>query len=101
LPWQAVAAGSLQALLEAAFMIDPDFLAMLVCPMTRQPLRAATEDELGRVNEAIAQGSAQNRGGSKVEQPLQAALGTADGGWLYPIQDGIPILLATEAVAVP
>ena len=82
-------------------MIDPDFLAMLVCPTTRQPLREASEAEIGKVNEAIAQGSARNRGGNKVVDPLQAALGTEDGAWLYPIQDGIPILLAAEAVAVP
>jgi uncharacterized protein YbaR (Trm112 family) len=27
-----------------------------------------------------------------------AALATEDGAWLYPIQDGIPILLTAEAV---
>ena len=82
-------------------MIDPDFLAMLVCPTTRQPLREATDAEIGKVNEAIAQGSVRNRGGNKVADPMRAALGTEDGAWLYPIQDGIPILLAAEAVAVP
>jgi len=82
-------------------MIDPEFLAMLVCPTTRQPLREATAAELGKVNDAIKQGEARNRGGSAVADPLQAALGTADGAWLYPVQDGIPILLASEAVPVP
>lgn len=82
-------------------MIDPEFLAMLVCPTTRQPLREATEAELGKVNDAIATGSVRNRGGSPVAGALQAALGTEDGEWLYPIQDGIPILLAAEAVPVP
>ena len=82
-------------------MIDSDFLAMLVCPATRQPLHAATEDTLGKVNEAIAQGSVRNRGGIRVAASLQAALGAAAGAWLYPLQGGIPILLAAEAVPVP
>lgn len=81
-------------------MIDPEFLAMLVCPTTRQPLHEATAAELGKVNDAIAGGSVRNRGGSTVTDALLAALGTADGAWLYPIQDGIPILLAAEAVPV-
>jgi uncharacterized protein YbaR (Trm112 family) len=80
-------------------MIDPDFLGMLVCPATRQPLRAATAGELAKVNASIQKGSLRNRGGAAVTAPWTEALATADGGWLYPIQDDIPILLTAEAVA--
>jgi uncharacterized protein YbaR (Trm112 family) len=81
-------------------MIDPDFLAMLVCPTTHQPLRAATEAELAAVNAAIAGGSAKSRGGVAVVAALVEGLVTEDGAWVYPIQDGIPILLAADAIAV-
>ena len=79
-------------------MIDPDFLAMLVCPATRQPLRAASEGEMTAANEEIARGEVRNRGGNPVAEPLSDALVTVDGAWLYPVQQGIPILLAPEAI---
>jgi uncharacterized protein YbaR (Trm112 family) len=80
-------------------MIDPSFLGMLVCPATKKPLREATAAELAAVNRAIGGGAAKNRGGVAVAAPLQAALATQDGAWLYPIQDEIPILLSSEAIA--
>lgn len=80
-------------------MIDQDFLGMLVCPATRKPLRVATAAELAAVNAAIGKGAAKNRGGVAVTVPWAAALATTDGTWLYPIQDDIPILLSSEAVA--
>ncbi|MFY9343680.1 MAG: hypothetical protein WAT39_14385 [Planctomycetota bacterium] len=82
-------------------MIDPDFLAMLVCPASRKPLRLATAAELATVNQAIAGGEAKNRGGTAVTVPWAAALATADGEAMYPIQDGIPILLTAEAIVRP
>lgn len=80
-------------------MIDPEFLAMLVCPTSRQPLREASESELDRANARILAGSARNRGGTVVAGTLTAGLATVDGAWIYPIQEGIPILLAAEAIA--
>lgn len=82
-------------------MIDPDFLRLLVCPATRQPLRAAEAAELAAVNRAIAGGSLRNRGGAQVSTPWAGALVTADAAWLYPIQDGFPILVSGEAIAAP
>ncbi|MBM4059787.1 MAG: hypothetical protein FJ265_01650 [Planctomycetes bacterium] len=82
-------------------MIDPEFLRMLVCPSSRQPLREATAAELEAVNRAIAAGGVRNRGGTTVTAPLSAGLVPAGGGTVYPIQDGIPILLSAEAVPLP
>ncbi|MFN6146725.1 MAG: hypothetical protein ACK5AL_10235 [Planctomycetota bacterium] len=79
-------------------MIDKEFLGLLVCPSTRKPLREATAAELAAVNAAIQRSAARNRGGAVVAVPWPAALATQDGAWLYPIQDGIPILLTAEAV---
>ncbi|MEO6593679.1 MAG: hypothetical protein ABIP94_02880 [Planctomycetota bacterium] len=74
---------------------------MLVCPSSRQPLREATEAELATVNAAIAAGSVRNRGGNPVAETLPAGLVPADGAALYPIRDGIPILLTAEAIPMP
>jgi len=82
-------------------MIDPAFLGMLVCPASRQPLREATAAELAAVNRTIAAGTAQNRGGTAVAAPLAAGLVPTPGGVIYPIVDGIPILLSAEAIPIP
>jgi uncharacterized protein YbaR (Trm112 family) len=63
-------------------MIDPELLALLRCPETKQPLRVATAEELARVN-------------------LPAGLIREDGRVIYPIRDGIPVLLLEDAVTVP
>ena len=79
-------------------MIDPEFLGMLVCPSSRQPLREATAAELEAVNAAIAAGEARNRGGNAVDKSIEAGLVPTSGEALYPILDGIPILLSSEAI---
>lgn len=81
-------------------MIDSEFLTMLVCPTSRQPLREATSLEVERANGAIGEGELRNRGGGHVTLELTAALATSDGAWLYPIQEGIPILLSGEAIPI-
>ena len=81
-------------------MIDSDFLAMLVCPATRQPLRHASADEVAAANARVEVGGLRNRGGEAVSEPLDEALATADGAWLYPVRFGFPILLGPEAIPV-
>jgi uncharacterized protein YbaR (Trm112 family) len=53
-------------------MISPELLKILRCPTTQQPLH-------------------------EVDTP-EPALVTADGKIRYPIRDGVPALLASEAV---
>lgn len=79
-------------------MIDKGFLAMLVCPSSRQPLREATAAEVAQVNAAVQAGHAKNRSGAAVSVAIVAGLVTADGSALYPVLDGIPILLTAEAI---
>ncbi len=78
--------------------MDPEFLKILVCPKTRKPLREATADELSRVNQAIQKGQAKNDAGETVEQPLESGLVPEEGNVIYPVRDGIPVLLTTEAI---
>jgi len=49
-------------------MIDPDLLALLVCPLTRTPLRQEGEE-----------------------------LVSDEAGLAYPIREGVPVLLIEEA----
>jgi len=60
-------------------MIDDALLAMLVCPLTHQPLRVAPPEVLARLR-------------------LDAALVREDGCVAYPIHDGIPVLITEEAI---
>lgn len=79
-------------------MIDKDLLTILVCPETHQPLREAEPALLAKVNEAIRAGKCYNRGGALVADMLTEALLREDGKILYPILEGIPVLLIDEGI---
>ncbi len=81
-------------------MIAPELLEILVCPETRLPLRPADAGLLDRVNRDIAAGELTTRGGQPVGATLSEALVREDDGVLYPIRDGIPILLVDESIAM-
>ncbi len=55
-------------------MVDPELLEILVCPETKQPVRAADGDLVERVNAAIRSGEVANRGGEKVTDPIDGGL---------------------------
>jgi uncharacterized protein YbaR (Trm112 family) len=78
--------------------INADFLKMLVCPTTRKPLRLASAAELQRVNDRIAGQQAKNRGGAAVTTAVASGLVPEGEAVLYPILEGIPILLSSEAI---
>lgn len=78
--------------------IDPRLLEILCCPLTRQPLQMMDAQRLGRLNAAIASGGVRQADGEPVKSPWKEALVTANGSRAYRIDDGIPVLLADEAV---
>jgi uncharacterized protein YbaR (Trm112 family) len=79
-------------------MVDQQLLDILVCPETKQVLHRADADVLRRLNEAIAQGQVETRGGRTVGEPVVAGLVREAGDLLYPIRDDIPIMLVDEAI---
>ena len=78
--------------------IDRDLLEMLACPDTRQRLAEAGADVLDRVNARVRAKTAKNVGGKLVEVELEAGLVRHDGKIVYPIRDGIPVLLVDEGI---
>jgi uncharacterized protein YbaR (Trm112 family) len=81
-------------------MLNPDLLALLVCPETHQDVALATPDEIARINDAIGKGQVQTAAGAAVDQPLEAALIRTDRRIAYPIRDGIPVMLVPEGLAL-
>jgi uncharacterized protein YbaR (Trm112 family) len=82
-------------------MIDQSLLDILVCPETKQALRVADAELLGRLNASIEGGSVTNRSGQRVTHGLSEALVREDGGVIYPVRDDIPIMLIDESIPLP
>lgn len=80
--------------------MDKKLLSILCCPVTHRDLLPARADVLKKVNAAIEAGRLTNRDGSVLGKPLEEALITDDGKLLYPVNDGIPVLLEGESVVL-
>ena len=80
--------------------VDPDLIAILICPESGQPVAQATPAQLAALNGTIRAGNAYNRSGVRVERELADALVREDGRVLYPVEDGIPVMLVEESIAL-
>lgn len=60
----------------------------------------ASEDLLQRLNRKIQSQSLKNKSGQLIDQAITEALINFDQTHLYPIRQGIPLLLAEESILV-
>jgi uncharacterized protein YbaR (Trm112 family) len=80
--------------------MDRKLLDILCCPTSKQPLALLSAPELAALNRAIAAGAVARADGSPQADALAEGLVTHDRRTIYRIEDGIPVLLADEALAV-
>ena len=81
-----------------AAMMNLELLEILVCPETKQRLHWAGKEILERVNRGIEEGYLRNQGGDRVRERIEEGLVREDGEVLYPVRDGIPVVLLDEAI---
>ena len=79
-------------------MITDELLALLRCPQTMQSLARASREQLAQVEAARAAGKLLDRAGRTVQEPISGGLVREDGALLFPIRDGIPVLLLDDAL---
>ena len=78
--------------------MDRKLLDMIVCPVTKLPLELLDGDRLAQMNAAIAAGAIRNHADQSVATAFREALIRRDGHVVYPVVDGIPILLEEESI---
>lgn len=79
--------------------MDRKLLDLLCSPDTRQPLALLEPAALEALNRAIAAGQVKRADGSAQSEALHEALISRDRKQVFRVDDGIPVLLAEEAIA--
>ncbi len=80
--------------------MDKRLLTILRCPVTHKGLSLLKKDKLEKINAAIEDGKVETHEGKSLDTPLAEALVTDDGKRVYPVADGIPVLLEGESIHV-
>lgn len=80
--------------------ISDKLLKILACPEDKTPVRVAETSTIEALNEKIRSGQIKNRGGATVDHIIDGGLIRADGKYLYPIRNDIPVMLIEEAIEV-
>lgn len=79
-------------------MIDKELLAILCCPETKQPVAFADAVLVNKLNEAVARGALINKGQKPISEQMDGGLIRTDQKILYPIREGIPVMLIEEGI---
>jgi uncharacterized protein YbaR (Trm112 family) len=79
-------------------LFDVELLQILCCPETHQKLKLAPQPLLDQINQQISAGRLQNRSSQSIEDAIDGGLVRADGRYLYPLRQNIPVLLVDEAI---
>ena len=81
-------------------MTDPELLRILCCPETHQPVALAGPKLIAELNERIGAGAVRNRAGRVATEQITEGLLRADGKILYPMRNGIPVMLIDEGIVL-
>jgi uncharacterized protein YbaR (Trm112 family) len=81
--------------------LDSELLSLLRCPRTGGRLRWATVSELTCINAEIRAKHRQSQGHQEVNSDLEQSLICDSARLCYPVRDGLPVLLPSEAFDLP
>jgi len=79
-------------------MNPEELLGILCCPESHQALQLADAALIEQLNQRIARHEIRNRAGHPIQAMIDSGLIRADGRWLYPVRNGIPVMLVDEAL---
>jgi len=79
--------------------LDKRLLEILCCPVSKQPVQLLNACQLDCLKLAQASRSLTLLDGSDFSESIETGLLTRDGKIIYLVADGIPIMLADQAVA--
>lgn len=72
---------------------NEELLEVVCCPLTQQKLAWLLKDAIEELNSRISAGKVVNKKGEVLKEELEAALVSEDGKIIYPVKNGIPMLL--------
>ena len=81
-------------------MISKELVEILACPDDKSPVHLADAALLEALNEKIRAGELYTREGELVLDLLEEGLIREDGEVLYPVREGIPIMLVNESISL-
>lgn len=82
-------------------MLEPKLLEILCCPKTHQALHQAEPSLIAKINSLIETKSLRDQSGTTVQMKIEGGLVREDQQCLFPVRQGIPVLLIEQSIELP
>ena len=79
--------------------VDRRLLEILVCPVSRVPVKPLPRDKLAILNRHRERNGLACVDGSSVDEPVEEALITTDGKTVYVVKGGVPVMLEDQGIS--